>query len=246
MNIALLGHGKTGKEIEKILLERNHTIVEIFTSKNLLTDKKLESLKNNHTDCCIDFSTPETVYQNIERIISHNIPIIVGTTGWNSQIEEIKKIVQLHNGAMVYGSNFSIGANIFFKLASYTAQLLNNFSEYDIALHEIHHILKKDSPSGTALTIANAILEKLQRKNSLQYSTEKPIQKNELLVTSSRIGSVIGTHTIHCNSVADDIELTHRAHNRNGFALGAVLAAEWIQNKKGIFTVEEFLFSDFI
>jgi 4-hydroxy-tetrahydrodipicolinate reductase len=150
-----------------------------------------------------------------------------------------------NNSAMVYGSNFSVGAQMFFRIVSAASALMNNFSEYDVAVHEIHHTMKKDAPSGTALTIAEKILAQLKHKTAVKLPTDTSlIQKNELLVSSSRIGSVFGTHTVQFNSVADDIELTHRAHNRKGFALGAVLAAEWVQDKKGVFSVEEFLFGN--
>jgi 4-hydroxy-tetrahydrodipicolinate reductase len=157
----------------------------------------------------------------------------------------MKNVVLKNNSAMVYGSNFSVGAQMFFRIVSAAAALMNNFSDYDVAVHEIHHTLKKDAPSGTALTLVEKILSKVKRKTTVKLPTDiSPIQKNELLVSSSRVGSVFGTHTVQFNSFADDVELTHRAHNRKGFALGAVLAAEWIQGKKGVFSVEEFLFGN--
>ena len=243
MNIALLGYGKMGREIEAIALERGHTIAERFDEFTPLTPALAAQFPKNNIHCCIDFSVPSAAPFNITTVSAVQVPIVVGTTGWNNEFEAMKNIVLKNNGAIVYGSNFSIGAQMFFCIVSAASALMNNFSDYDVAVHEIHHTMKKDAPSGTALTIAEKILAQMKRKTALKFPTDTSlIQANEILVSSSRIGSVFGTHTVQFNSAADDIELTHRAHNRKGFALGAVLEAEWIQEKKGVFSVEEFLF----
>ena len=243
MNIALIGYGKMGHEIEAIALERGHVIAERFDEFTPLTPALAAQFSKNNIHCCIDFSIPSAAPFNIATVSAVQVPIIVGTTGWNKELDAMKHVVLKNNSAMVYGSNFSVGAQMFFRIVSSAAALMNNFSDYDVAVHEIHHTAKKDAPSGTALTLAEKILSEVKRKTSVKLPTDiSPIQKNELLVSSSRIGSVFGTHTVQFNSFADDVELTHRAHNRKGFALGAVLAAEWIQGKKGVFSVEEFLF----
>lgn len=243
MNIVLIGYGKMGREIEAIAIERGHIIAERFDEFTPLTPTLAAQFPEKNIHCCIDFSIPSATPFNITTVSAMQIPIVVGTTGWNKELDTMKKTVLKNNSAMVYGSNFSVGAQIFFQIVSAASALMNNFSEYDVAVHEIHHTMKKDAPSGTALTIAEKILSQLKQKTIVKFPTDiSPMQKNELLVSSSRVGSVFGTHTVQFNSFADDIELTHRAHNRKGFALGAVLAAEWIQSRKGVYSVEEFLF----
>ena len=237
MNIALIGYGKMGVEIEQIATKRGHTITQRFIDVDPVT---LERLRGN--DCCIDFSTASAIQFNVTSSLSLGIPIVIGTTGWNNEMNDVRALVDQYNGALVYGSNFSLGANIFFKLAEDASKIFNTYTDYDVAVHETHHNMKKDAPSGTALTVANKVLQHFLRKQKIS-TLPTNIKPDELLVSSSRIGSVVGEHTVRFNSLADDIILTHNAHNRSGFALGAVLAAEWIVSKKGFFTFEELLWS---
>jgi 4-hydroxy-tetrahydrodipicolinate reductase len=172
-----------------------------------------------------------------------HIPLVVGTTGWNDRLSTLLEFMRQCGGTIIYASNFSVGANIVFHVVAEASKLIDRFPEYDIAIHEIHHRLKKDAPSGTALKLADTILRKVQRKTEIATSlNNRQIQPHELLVSSSRVGDVAGTHSVTFESPVDSIHITHTAHNRRGFALGAVLAAEWLQGRTGVFTMEEFLF----
>ena len=233
MNIALFGYGKMGKEIEDIALQRNHTIVLKITNQNkqLITEADLQK-----ADVAIEFSTPQTVLTNIETCFNANLPIVVGTTGWYDNFEEIKKHCNAKNASLFYATNFSLGVNLFFKVNTYLAQLMNKYNDYNVSMEEIHHIHKLDKPSGTAITLANQIIDKIERKTN--FSTE--IQSSETLyIKDIRQGEVPGTHIIKYQSLIDDIEIMHKAHNRKGFALGAVIAAEFLQHKKGIYTMSD-------
>ena len=233
MNIALFGYGKMGKEIEDIALQRNHTIVLKITNQNkqLITEADLQK-----ADVAIEFSTPQTVLTNIETCFNANLPIVVGTTGWYDNFEEIKKHCNAKNASLFYATNFSLGVNLFFKVNTYLAQLMNKYNDYNVSMEEIHHIHKLDKPSGTAITLANQIIDKIERKTN--FSTE--IQSPETLyIKDIRQGEVPGTHIIKYQSLIDDIEIMHKAHNRKGFALGAVIAAEFLQHKKGIYTMSD-------
>ncbi len=233
MNIALFGYGKMGKEIEGIALQRNHTIVLKITNQNkhLITEADLQK-----ADVAIEFSTPQTVLTNIEICYDANLPIVVGTTGWYDNFEEIKKHCNAKNASLFYATNFSLGVNLFFKVNTYLAQLMDKYNDYNVSMEEIHHIHKLDKPSGTAITLANQIIDKIERKTN--FSTE--IQSPETLyIKDIRQGEVPGTHIIKYQSLIDDIEIMHKAHNRKGFALGAVIAAEFLQHKKGIYTMSD-------
>ncbi len=243
MNIALIGYGKTGKEIEFTALERGHFITAIFTKGNPLPDAHSDFYKTAAIDCCIDFSAPDAVERNVTIAAQLRIPIVVGATGWYEKLEKLSSIVKHHNAALLYGSNFSIGAQIFLRVVSRASRLMNAFPQYDVSIHETHHTQKKDAPSGTALTIAKKILNYLQRKKQIKLPSDaSPLQNDELCISSSRVGSVFGIHSVLFNSPFDEIELTHRAHNRKGFALGAVMAAEWVQEMSGVYTIEEIIF----
>jgi 4-hydroxy-tetrahydrodipicolinate reductase len=235
MNIALFGYGKMGKEIEESALQRNHTIVLKVTSENQ-SSLSLDNLKN--VDVAIEFSTPKTVIQNINKCMEAKLPIVVGTTGWYDNFEGVKKNCIQKNGSLFYATNFSLGVNLFFKLNTYLAELMNNYTNYDVCIEEIHHIHKLDKPSGTAITLANQIIEKLNRKT--EWSIEKHSSKT-LFIEDKREGEIPGTHIIKYQSPIDDIEITHKAHNRKGFALGAVIAAEFLNNKKGIYTMNDII-----
>lgn len=243
MNIALFGRGHTGREIEILAPARGHSIAGIFTSRNPLTESGMAQLRASGVQCCIDFSTPQTVVPNILLCLREHIPIVVGTTGWHERLPEVRALVERHNGALVHASNFSAGAHIYFKLIAEAARYFNTRSEFDASVHETHHRMKKDSPSGTARTIAGILIEQLERKRVLRTdASQGPIAPEELSVSSARVGSVFGTHTVTFSGEAEDIELTHRAHNRKGFAAGALTAAEWVQGRTGVFTAEDVFF----
>ena len=244
MKIALLGYGKMGKIIEKIATDRKHEIVLKIDHDNLheLTAENLQK-----ADVAIEFSTPATVLSNIKQCLNAGVPIVVGTTGWYDEIPALKQECQEGNKSLIYASNFSVGVNIFFHVNRVLAKLMNKHPYYDVQVEEIHHIQKLDSPSGTAITIAEGILENLDAKQKWVNvltdangdTADDNIKTDELLIESHRIDSVPGTHTVIYDSEVDTIELKHTAHNRNGFALGAVLAAEWIQDKKGFYSVAD-------
>lgn len=235
MNIVLFGYGKMGKEIEKIAKKRNHKIVLIIDESNadLVTINDL--LKG---DVAIEFSTPKSTIQNIKKCFESKLPIVIGTTGWYNEFEAIKKLCIKKKGSMFYATNFSLGVNLFFKLNTYLAKLMNSYKEYDVSIEEIHHLQKIDTPSGTAISIANQIIDKIDRKKKW---TREPKSKSDLLIKDFREGDVPGTHTIKYKSDVDDIEIVHTAHNRKGFALGAIIAAEFLQTKKGVFTMNDLI-----
>ena len=216
MKIALLGYGKMGKTIEKIALQRGHTIV-IKTSSN-------SSYTITNADIAIDFSIPNAAVQNISNCINHNVPVISGTTGWLDNYSTITDLVATKNGSFIYASNFSLGVNIFFELNKQLAKMMSNLSNYNVSLEEIHHTQKLDAPSGTAITLAEAILE--EQTNLDQWILDKT-ETDKLTINAKRIPEVPGTHTISYKSNIDTIKIEHEAHSREGFALGAVIAAEW-------------------
>lgn len=238
MNIAIIGYGKMGKEIEKIALERGHQVPLKISSTNLL-DLNSDNLKN--IDAAIEFSSPENAIKNIYSCIDGNVPVVVGTTGWYDQFDEVSGKLKQNNGTLLHATNCSIGVNIFFKINETLAKLMNKQSSYDVSVEETHHTQKLDAPSGTGITLAEGIVENLERKST--WVKDNGSEQNELSVISHRIDKVPGTHTITYSSEIDSIDITHTAHNRKGFALGAVIAAEWIANKKGIFTMNDVLFS---
>jgi 4-hydroxy-tetrahydrodipicolinate reductase len=242
MKIALLGYGKMGKMIEKIALSRNHEIVLTIDQDNLheLTAENLQK-----ADAVIEFSMPATVLGNIQHCFNAGVPIVVGTTGWYDKLDEVKQQCEESNASLMYATNFSVGVNIFFHINRMLAKVMNNYPYYDVQVEEIHHMQKLDAPSGTAITIAEGIIDNLDsKKDWLNVLTtddgaddQNPLP-DQLLIESLRIDSVPGTHTVIYDSEVDTIEFKHTAHNRSGFALGAVLAAEWIQGKKGFYTVD--------
>jgi len=244
MNIALLGYGKMGRIIEKIATDRKHDVIlkiDFYNQQDLTT----ENLKK--VDVVIEFSTPGSVLSNIMHCFDAGVPVIVGTTGWYENLPEIKRECLQGDHAMLYASNFSIGVNIFFHINKILAGLMNNYPYYDVQVEEIHHTQKLDSPSGTAITIAEGIIENLDSKKEWvnilspegDDAASDSVKNDQLLIESFRIENVPGTHTVIYDSEVDMIEFKHTAHNRNGFALGAVLAAEWIQGKKGFFSVDQ-------
>jgi len=244
MKIALLGYGKMGKIIEKIATDRKH---EIVLKIDLDNQDELTAENLQKADVAIEFSTPATVLGNIEHCFNAGVPIVVGTTGWYEQLPQIKQQCEKGNNSLIYATNFSVGVNIFFYVNKVLAKLMNKQPYYEVQVEEIHHVQKLDAPSGTAITIAEGILENLDAKkqwvNVLSAdgtdSADDNARADDLLIESYRIDSVPGTHTVIYDSEVDTIEFKHTAHNRNGFALGAVLAAEWITDKKGFFSVKD-------
>ena len=241
MNIALIGYGKMGQIIERFAMERGHEVVLKIGSTNL-DELTVSNLRK--ADVAIDFSLPDAAIKNIYTCFEANVPLIVGTTGWYGQLQEIKNECLQGNHTLLYGSNFSIGVNLFFHINEVLAKMMNNYPAYDVQVEEIHHTQKLDAPSGTAKTIAEGIIENLDRKTewinelSGQGLTEV-MKKDQLLIASERIENIPGTHTVVYSSEVDEIELKHTANSRAGFALGAVVAAEWLQNKQGFYNITD-------
>ena len=239
MKIALLGYGKMGRIIEQFAIDRGHQIVLKIDAFNLseLTHENLQK-----ADVAIDFSTPDSALANIQTCFDAGVPLVIGTTGWYDHIPEVKAKCEKSNNTLLYASNFSIGVNVFFFVNKVLAKIMNRYAQYDVLVEEIHHTHKLDSPSGTAITIADGIIGELDRKNrwvnDLVGEGEDVVAKPEqLLIESHRIEEVPGTHTVIYSSEVDDIEFKHKAHSRAGFALGAVVAAEWLKDKKGFYSI---------
>ena len=230
MKIALLGYGKMGKVIEKIALERGHEIV-------LRKDRSdtFEGITN--ADIAIDFSVPTSAVSHISECLNQNIPVISGTTGWLENYAEMVDLCHEKNGSFIYASNFSLGVNIFFELNNYLAKMMKNLKDYNVSMEEIHHTQKLDTPSGTAISLANGIIENTDYVN---WTIENPTA-NQIYIDAKRIENVPGTHSVFYDSKVDQIEIKHTAHSREGFALGSVIAAEWLIGKKGVFTMKDVL-----
>ena len=235
MKIAIIGYGKMGKTIERIAKERGHEIVSVIDSENL---NEFDSPAFASADVAIEFSTPATACDNYVKAFSKGVAVVSGTTGWIDRMEEMKAVCNEKNAAFFYSSNFSIGVNLFFELNKRLAKLMNKFSQYDVSINEIHHIHKLDHPSGTAITLANGILDNLDRKDAW---TETEEGDDKLRIDHQRIGEVPGTHTVCYKSAVDSIKIEHEAFSREGFALGAVIAAEWMCGKKGCYSMEDML-----
>lgn len=236
MKIALIGYGKMGKAIEEIVLQRNHTAplkidinnIDTFTPENL-----------QQCDVAIEFTGPHSAVENILKCLDAGIPVVSGSTGWLEQWPVIKAKCEAVNGALLYSSNYSVGVNIFFELNKKLAQLMSKQDTYEVSIEEIHHTQKKDAPSGTAITLAEQILHDVTRKK--KWLNEPAKYPNELSIISKRIDPAPGTHAVKYSSEIDDIEIIHTAHSRTGFATGAVLAAEFLYNKKGIYNMSDVL-----
>lgn len=236
MKVALIGYGKMGKEIENILIDRGHTVSLIIDIDNA---SDLDAAHLAGIDVAIEFTTPQTAFGNIMTCLEAGIPVVCGTTGWLDRFEEVKEACRLRNGAFFYASNYSVGVNVFFEVNRRLAELMERFPEYDVTVEETHHTQKKDAPSGTAITIAEGILENLSRKQ--KWVCGVTTVPEELEVTAVRRSIVPGTHTVTYESAADQITLTHRANGRRGFAMGAVLAAEFLCGKQGVYTMKDLL-----
>jgi len=238
VNILILGYGKMGKIISSIAEERGHTIIGKITEDNV---SDLEDIDIDAIDVAIEFSQPEAAIANITWAIENRIPVVSGTTGWLDKKPEIERLTLSKGGTFFYASNFSIGVNIFFKINRYLAKLMEEQPSYKIRMEEVHHTEKKDAPSGTAITLAEDIINKVDRAKRWNLDTDSVDNGHNILITSKRIDEVPGTHTVSYQSEIDDIEITHTAHNRTGFALGAVLVSEWIKDRKGILSMNDFL-----
>jgi 4-hydroxy-tetrahydrodipicolinate reductase len=233
MKIAIIGYGKMGKAIEQIAKERNHEIA-IIIDKN----DDINSIKNYKVDVAIEFSTPETAYENIKSCLNSNVPIVIGTTGWLHKYAEIENLCKQQNSSFIFASNYSIGANIYFEMNKKLAKIMNNQSNFEVSIDETHHIHKLDAPSGTAITIANDIIQEIERKKTWTLAKQ---EENSIQINAIRKGEVFGIHTVNYESENDILQFTHKAKSRNGLAFGAVVAAEYIHNKKGIFTMKDIL-----
>jgi len=230
MKIALLGYGKMGKVIERIALERRHEVVLKKGSQD-----SFDGLLN--ADVAIDFSVPDCAVRHISECLNNNIPVISGTTGWLANYSDMVNLCEKQNGSFIYGSNFSLGVNIFFELNAYLAKMMKNLSDYKVSMEEIHHTQKLDAPSGTAISLAQGIIENTEYTD---WTLENPLA-NEIYIDAKRIENIPGTHSVFYDSKVDQIEIKHTAHSREGFALGSVIAAEWIIGKKGVFTMKDVL-----
>ncbi len=236
MRIALIGYGKMGKAIEEVAVQRGHEIIIKIDQPNLHEFTR-ETLAK--ADTAIEFTSPHSAYDNVKKCLDFDVPVVCGSTGWTDKLNDLKKICSERAGAFVYSSNFSVGVNIFFEINKRLAALMSLHKEYEVILEETHHTQKKDAPSGTAITLAEQILQEVKRKK--QWVNELSDNPEDLEIISQRIDPAPGTHSVKYSSVIDDIEIIHTAHSRTGFATGAVLAAEFIKDKKGFFCMKDVL-----
>lgn len=233
MKVAIIGYGKMGRTIEKILTQRNHEVVARFDREGI------DRAQLRPADVAIEFTRPEAAVSNISACFQEDVPIVSGTTGWLAQYDEVAQLCKTHQGAMLYASNFSLGVNIFFAMNHKLAEVMNHYPGYDVSIEEIHHTQKLDAPSGTAISLAEQIIENLERKEG--WNLDEVQSKKQIIIKAERIDAVPGTHRVKYHSDIDDIELVHTAHNREGFALGAVLAAEFLQGRQGIYSMKDVL-----
>lgn len=231
MKIALSGYGKMGKTIERLAKERHHEIIAIIDEAGV---------KGNlsEADVVIDFSLPSVAVKNITMCFEAGIPVVSGTTGWLDDYDSIVNLCKDKNGAFIYASNYSLGVNLFFELNKQLAKMMAKFQEYNVSMEEIHHTQKLDAPSGTAITLAEGVIEHSSKENWVLDVTNND---NELPIVAKRIENVPGTHSVFYNSIVDEIEIKHTAKNRDGFALGSIIAAEWLTNKKGVYSMKDVL-----
>lgn len=234
MKVAIIGYGKMGHEIEQVLLQRGHSVALIIDQDNAhdLCAEKLAGV-----DVAIEFTTPTTAYSNLRTCIECGTPVVSGTTGWHDKLEELQALCRERGSSMIWSSNYSLGVNITFRLNRYLAELMNRFEGYNVAIEEIHHTQKKDAPSGTAISLANDILERVERKQ--RWLNEPTEEADAIAITSLREGMVPGTHTVTYLSEDDKIEIKHTLFSRRALALGAVVAAEFIATRKGVFTIDD-------
>ncbi len=222
-----------GKVIEGIALKRRHTIAGRIDIDNQ------HELDKANADVAIEFSHPDAAFHNIERCLERGIPVVCGTTGWLSRRRDVENLCKIYDGTFFYASNYSLGVNIFFKVNEYLAKIMNGFNDYDVRMDEVHHTEKKDAPSGTAISLAEGIINHIDRKK--KWVGENSENDQDLLIKSFRIAQIPGTHVVKYESPVDDIEIKHTAHSREGFALGAVMVAEWLPGKKGVLSMDDYL-----
>ncbi len=235
MNIALVGYGKMGKAIEEILINRGHNVSYKISIDN---PEDLEKINDSNTDVAIEFTAPDAAFQNIKSCLEHKVPVVSGSTGWLDKYDEVKKITEENGSAFFYASNYSLGVNIFFKLNQMLAKMMNG-RDYQVDMVEIHHTQKLDAPSGTAITLAEGLIDNLEEKSG--WLNEQTTQKDQIGIVSERIENVPGTHDVTYSSDVDTIKISHVAHSRKGFALGAVLAAEFLAGKSGVYSMDDLL-----
>jgi 4-hydroxy-tetrahydrodipicolinate reductase len=236
MKVALVGYGKMGKAIEEILLKKGHEVILAIDMDN---QHELTAASIAKADVAIEFTSPHSAFNNVMQLLQLNIPVVCGSTGWLGKWSEVEALCKKQNGSLLYASNFSVGVNVFFEINKRLAELMAPHADYNVSIEEIHHTQKKDAPSGTAVTLAEQVLQKITTKKKwVNYATTNPA---ELEILSERVDPAPGTHTVLYSSAIDDIEIIHTAHNRTGFATGAVLAAEYVKDKKGIFSMKDVL-----
>ena len=234
MKVAIIGYGKMGHEIEQVLLQRGHSVALIIDQNNA-GDLNAENLAD--IDVAIEFTTPDTAYTNVRTCIECGTPVVSGTTGWHDRLEELQSLCREKDSTMIWSSNYSLGVNITFRINRYLAELMNRFDAYNVSMEEIHHTQKKDAPSGTAISLANDILERVERKD--KWVNEPTTDASAIEITSLREGTVPGTHTVTYTSEDDKIEIKHTLFSRRALALGAVVAAEFVAPRKGVFTIDD-------
>lgn len=236
MKIALVGYGKMGKEVERLAVEKGHTIVARLNSQS----PQLSEEASGGIDVVIHFAVPASVVPHVEEWARKKTNLVIGTTGWQNELQKVRALVEQHRIGLIHASNFSLGVNLFSSIVQHAGIAFNKFPDYDLFIHEEHHKDKVDSPSGTALSLARLLLQVIERKKEiLNKPPDGTIKPEQLHVSSTRAGAIVGTHRVVFDSAADQIELVHRAKNRTGFALGALLAAEWIRDKQGMFTMDD-------
>lgn len=231
MKIALLGYGKMGQAIEKVAEKRGHIVVTKIGRNDSIEDI-------TKADVVIEFTSPESAVNNLKFLINQGMPVVCGTTGWNTELDDVTALVTAKKGALVHASNFSLGVNIFFELNKKLASMMNGFPDYDVTMTEIHHLEKKDAPSGTAITLANGIME---HTNKTAWHLGQDTNSESIAIEALREKDVKGTHVVSYSSLIDTLEIKHAAHSREGFAVGAVIAAEWLAGKNGVFTMKDVL-----
>ena len=242
MKIAIIGYGKMGHEIENAAKGKGISTITIDPSAENANYKEINEESMKDVDVCVDFTHPDSVIGNIEKVSKFGKNIVVGTTGWYDNMDDVKKIVERAGTGLIWSGNFSIGVNVYFKIIENAAKIINNISDYDVFVHEFHHKNKADSPSGTAVMIGNILTDNIDRKKRVvTEELKRKIEPDELHISSTRGGSVPGTHIVGFDSAADTIELKHTARSRQGFAVGAVMAAEWINGKKGFYDINDLM-----
>ena len=242
MNVGIIGYGRMGHEIEKVAKDKGITIRTIDPNDDNADFKEINEESMKDVDVCVDFTHPDSVISNIEKISKFKKNIVVGTTGWYDKIDEVRSIIENANTGLIWSGNFSVGVNIYFKIIENAAKIINNVDDYDVFVHEFHHNKKADSPSGTAVMIGEILTDNIERKKRVvTEELKRKIEPDELHISSTRGGSIPGTHIVGFDSTADTIELKHTARNRQGFALGAIMATQWIQGKKGFYDINDLM-----